>query len=193
MFYSLNFDCVPTGNLLPARSCTAPDSPPPLRRDRFSSAPRSVRRRRTRPPESRVGLFGASPTTTPSDSRHHVVLVPQRTRARSNTTASVRGAAQTYEGAAQRAPPPVRDRCLFSRVSIRPDRTTIMSSAARGVWRSLVARFVRDEEVVGSNPATPTMWRLHDLLMRSSKKGKRPPGRLPRPLTHPQIRVMGLP
>ena len=28
--------------------------------------------------------------------------------------------------------------------------------ASRGVWRSLVARFVRDEEVVGSNPATPT-------------------------------------
>jgi hypothetical protein len=26
-----------------------------------------------------------------------------------------------------------------------------------GVWRSLVARFVRDEEVVGSNPATPTV------------------------------------
>ena len=25
-----------------------------------------------------------------------------------------------------------------------------------GVWRSLVARLVRDEEVVGSNPATPT-------------------------------------
>ena len=25
-----------------------------------------------------------------------------------------------------------------------------------GVWRSLAARFVRDEEVVGSNPATPT-------------------------------------
>jgi hypothetical protein len=24
------------------------------------------------------------------------------------------------------------------------------------VWRSLVARFVRDEEAVGSNPATPT-------------------------------------
>ena len=29
-------------------------------------------------------------------------------------------------------------------------------SARLGVWRSLVARFVRDEEVVGSNPATPT-------------------------------------
>jgi hypothetical protein len=28
--------------------------------------------------------------------------------------------------------------------------------AASGVWRSLVARFVRDEEAVGSNPATPT-------------------------------------
>ena len=27
---------------------------------------------------------------------------------------------------------------------------------AHGVWRSLVARFVRDEEAVGSNPATPT-------------------------------------
>jgi hypothetical protein len=25
-----------------------------------------------------------------------------------------------------------------------------------GVWRSLVARFVRDEEVAGSNPVTPT-------------------------------------
>ena len=29
--------------------------------------------------------------------------------------------------------------------------------ASHGVWRSLVARFVRDEEVVGSNPATPTI------------------------------------
>ena len=29
--------------------------------------------------------------------------------------------------------------------------------ASRGVWRSLVACFVRDEEVVGSNPATPTL------------------------------------
>ena len=26
-----------------------------------------------------------------------------------------------------------------------------------GQWRRLVARFVRDEEVVGSNPATPTL------------------------------------
>lgn len=29
--------------------------------------------------------------------------------------------------------------------------------ASHGVWRSLVACFVRDEEVVGSNPATPTL------------------------------------
>ena len=28
--------------------------------------------------------------------------------------------------------------------------------AASGVWRSLAARFVRDEEAAGSNPATPT-------------------------------------
>ena len=34
-------------------------------------------------------------------------------------------------------------------------------SARLGVWRSLVARFVRDEEVVGSNPATPTEVRGH--------------------------------
>ena len=33
----------------------------------------------------------------------------------------------------------------------------MLSPAAHGVWRSLVARFVRDEEVVGSNPATPTI------------------------------------
>ena len=30
------------------------------------------------------------------------------------------------------------------------------SRDAFGVWRSLVARFVRDEEVAGSNPVTPT-------------------------------------
>ena len=28
---------------------------------------------------------------------------------------------------------------------------------AIGVWRSLVARFVRDEEVAGSNPVAPTI------------------------------------
>src|ERR1700746_2907571 len=32
--------------------------------------------------------------------------------------------------------------------------------ASRGVWCSLVAGFVRDEEVVGSNPATPTVFWL---------------------------------
>ena len=28
------------------------------------------------------------------------------------------------------------------------------------MWRSLVARFVRDEEVAGSNPVTPTTFHL---------------------------------
>ena len=32
------------------------------------------------------------------------------------------------------------------------------------MWRSLVARFVRDEEVVGSNPATPTHEERDSLL-----------------------------
>src|SRR6185437_9385755 len=36
--------------------------------------------------------------------------------------------------------------------------TEVPSGAAcSGVWRSLVARFVRDEEVAGSNPVTPTL------------------------------------
>src|SRR5580693_3639311 len=36
--------------------------------------------------------------------------------------------------------------------------TEVRSRAPRsGVWRSLVARFVRDEEVAGSNPVTPTL------------------------------------
>ena len=33
------------------------------------------------------------------------------------------------------------------------------------MWRSLVARFVRDEEVVGSNPATPTIVKSRDVLI----------------------------
>ena len=37
----------------------------------------------------------------------------------------------------------------------RNDRR-VRSSVHTGVWRSLAARFVRDEEAVGSNPATPT-------------------------------------
>jgi hypothetical protein len=35
-----------------------------------------------------------------------------------------------------------------------------------GVWRSLVARFVRDEEVAGSNPVTPTVKRLVKYIFR---------------------------
>src|SRR3954447_13698488 len=41
--------------------------------------------------------------------------------------------------------------------------------ASRGVWRSLVARFVRDEEVVGSNPAPPTAKSLVAGLQRIAK------------------------
>ena len=38
--------------------------------------------------------------------------------------------------------------------STPPDR--VDSEGCHGVWRSLVARFVRDEEAAGSNPVTPT-------------------------------------
>ena len=46
-----------------------------------------------------------------------------------------------------------------------------LSSACFGVWRSLVARFVRDEEVVGSNPATPTS-RPVSLQVRDTGRGR---------------------
>ena len=57
--------------------------------------------------------------------------------------------------------------------------------ASRGVWRSLVARFVRDEEVVGSNPATPTAlvqvkaltWRSGRAFQVSSPQQDRAPVR----------------
>ena len=35
--------------------------------------------------------------------------------------------------------------------------SAVTRSSHLGVWRSLVARFVRDEEVAGSNPVTPTL------------------------------------
>jgi len=41
------------------------------------------------------------------------------------------------------------------------------------VWRSLVARFVRDEEVVGSNPATPTQNLEEDGTVTTSPAEKR--------------------
>ena len=42
--------------------------------------------------------------------------------------------------------------CLVQRCLAHP----VCWAGCIRVWRSLVARFVRDEEAVGSNPATPT-------------------------------------
>ena len=39
----------------------------------------------------------------------------------------------------------------------------LVAHSGNGAWRSLVARFVRDEEAVGSNPATPTMVLSQDI------------------------------
>ena len=54
------------------------------------------------------------------------------------------------------------------------------------MWRSLVARFVRDEEVVGSNPATPTQWSIGpqraDPVVRPGGR----PGTLPIEVTVPR-------
>ena len=43
------------------------------------------------------------------------------------------------------------------------------TSRAIGVWRSLVARFVRDEEVAGSNPVTPTRESPGQTLIRTNE------------------------
>jgi hypothetical protein len=39
---------------------------------------------------------------------------------------------------------------------------------SHGVWRSLVARFVRDEEAAGSNPVTPTSVREAPFIARAA-------------------------
>jgi hypothetical protein len=55
---------------------------------------------------------------------------------------------------AQVIPPP----SLIFRLPVvwRGNKTRLSHLAVVGAWRSLVARFVRDEEAVGSNPAAPT-------------------------------------
>ena len=55
--------------------------------------------------------------------------------------------------------------------------------SSAGVWRSLVARFVRDEEAVGSNPATPTRSPPFPLPLRTSPS--RATIRAMSPLTRP--------
>ena len=60
-----------------------------------------------------------------------------------------------------------------------PDASAIMPGAlynghSVGAWRSLVARIVRDDKVVGSNPAAPT---IPPASVRSNSAG----GRWPRP------------
>jgi hypothetical protein len=43
-----------------------------------------------------------------------------------------------------------------------------------GVWRSLVARFVRDEEVAGSNPVTPTSRMPSQVRIQIADRSLRP-------------------
>ena len=46
------------------------------------------------------------------------------------------------------------------RIEIRPtdhDRAVGCNAGSSGLWRSLVARFVWDEDVAGSNPVSPTI------------------------------------
>ena len=60
---------------------------------------------------------------------------------------------------------------------------------AFGVWRSLVARFVRDEEAAGSNPVTPTTVSPSGTLRRMAEKDAHPDGSVagaPVPRLRPQ-------
>jgi hypothetical protein len=52
------------------------------------------------------------------------------------------------------------------RAATRPWARLSEAWCSYGVWRSLVARFVRDEEVAGSNPVTPTVERLVKYIFR---------------------------
>ena len=61
-----------------------------------------------------------------------------------------------------------------------PVRRGYAVCAAHGVWRSLVARFVRDEEVVGSNPATPTV-QWPPSQMAATSRWNRASTRTPKP------------
>ena len=50
-----------------------------------------------------------------------------------------------------------------------------------GVWRSLVARLLREQEVVGSNPATPTISspRFHRLMVGRPPDERKTAGSIP--------------
>ncbi len=47
----------------------------------------------------------------------------------------------------------------------RYGKLDIIVKSGNGAWRSLVARFVRDEEAAGSNPVAPTIFTL-DVIPR---------------------------
>ena len=55
------------------------------------------------------------------------------------------------------APTPVRGPVIHSWPCIRYGRTATIRAV--GVWRSMVARVVRDDEALGSSPSTPTTFR----------------------------------
>ena len=57
----------------------------------------------------------------------------------------------------------------------------LMEVSSFGVWRSLVARFVRDEEAVGSNPATPTDEDDRRFIFEASEEGGVEAAKLLRP------------
>src|SRR3954454_23455648 len=75
-------------------------------------------------------------------------------------------------------------------LSCGESRTSARLTSSTGVWRSLVARFVRDEEAVGSNPATPTP--KQQVRGRFSKIENRPPDRLLRVVRSPRRTSAGL-
>ena len=76
-----------------------------------------------------------------------------------------------------RARDPIRSRWAPARLAslLAASRSQIGGRCSHGVWRSLVARFVRDEEAAGSNPVTPTR-----RLCRSEVQYRRHVGENPR-------------
>ena len=79
------------------------------------------------------------------------MLQPSRSRARAGTSQPGQSrnvvAGPEYQGVTLRRVGPRPCAILFCRSNYR----------SIGVWRSLVARVVRDDEAAGSNPVTPTL------------------------------------
>ncbi len=146
------------GPLRPGRRARRPARRPPAGRDPLPRAPhpRRVRRRRLRAgarrphprrPAARPRLSARSSPTAAS-------TAPGCAGCPAGTTAP--GCTSRPASAPRRTRRSASAACRRRPCSIWFRASARLCPRTTGVWRSLVARFVRDEEAAGSNPVTPT-------------------------------------